>query len=63
MGTKSFDLVTLTLKFDLLAICFYLGHSSLSRGGRAFILYMYIPGDKTFPRVPKFCPSDLDLEV
>ena len=48
MGTKIFDLVTLTLKFDLLIKNFNLGHIFLTRRGRAFILHMYIPCDKTF---------------
>ena len=52
MGTKIFDLVTLT--FDLLLKNFNLGHSFLTRRGKAFILHMYIPCDKTFPWVPKF---------
>ena len=51
---KMFDLVTLTLKFDLLSKNFNLGHSSPTRGGRAFILHLYIPCDKTFPCIPKF---------
>ena len=54
MGTKIFDLVALTLKFDLLSKNFNLGHRLLTRRGRAFIFHMYIPCDKTFPRVPKF---------
>ena len=54
MGTKIFDLVTLTLEFDLLLKNFNLGHSFLTRRGRAFIFHMYIPCDKAFPWVPKF---------
>ena len=54
MGTKIFDLVTLTLEFDLLLKNFNLGHSFLTRRGRAFIFHLYIPCDKTFPWVPKF---------
>ena len=54
MGTKIFDLVTLTLKFDLLLKNFNLGHSFLTRRGRAFIFHMYIPCDKTFPWVQNF---------
>ena len=54
MGTKIFDLVTLTLTFDLLLKNFNLGHNFLTRSGRAFILHMYIPCDKTFPSVPIF---------
>ena len=52
MGTKIFDLVTLT--FGLLLKNFNLGHSFLTRRGRAFILHMYIRCDKTFPWLPKF---------
>ena len=54
MGTIIFDLVTLTLKFDLLFKNFNLGHSFLTRRGRAFIFNMYIPCDKVFPWVAKF---------
>ena len=56
MGTKFFYLVTLTLKFDLHVRLknFNLGHSSLTRRGRAFIFHMYIPCDTTFLRVQKF---------
>ena len=54
MGTKIFDLVTLTLMFDLLLKNFNLGHSFLTRRVRTFILHMYIPCDKTFPWVPIF---------
>ena len=49
MGTDVFDLVTLTVKFDLLSKNFDLGHIFLTRRGRAFILHMYIPCDTTFP--------------
>ena len=54
MGTKIFDLVTLTLTFDLLLKNFNLGHNFLTRRGRAFIFHIYIPCDKTFPWVPTF---------
>ena len=54
MGTKIFDLVTLTLEVDLLLKNFNLGHSFLTRRGRAFIFHMYISCDKAFPWVPKF---------
>ena len=54
MDTKIFDLVTLTSKFDLLLKNFNLGHSFLTRRGRAFIFHLYIPCDKTFPWIPKF---------
>ena len=53
-GPLVFDLVTLTLKFDLLLKNFNLGHSFLTRRVRLFILHMYIPCDKTFPWVPTF---------
>ena len=58
---KKFDLVTLT--FDLLSKNFNLGHSFLTRRGRAFILHMCTPCHKTFPWIPKFWPSYLDLEI
>ena len=54
MGAKIFDLVTLTLEFDLLLKNFNLGHNFLTRRGRAFICHMYIPCDKTFQLVLKF---------
>ena len=40
-GTVSFDLVTLTLKFDLLLKNFNLDHNFLTRSDRAFILHVY----------------------
>ena len=46
MDTKILDLVTSTLKFDLILNNFNLGHNFLTRRGRAFILHMYIPCDK-----------------
>ena len=51
-GTKTFDFVTLTLKFDLLMENFNLGHNLLTRRDRAFILHMCIAWDKTFLVVP-----------
>ena len=48
-GKQFVDQVTLTLKFDLLSKNFNLGHSSLTRRGRAFIFHMYILCDNTFP--------------
>ena len=42
MGTKIFDLVTLTLKFDLLFKNFNLDHSSLTRRGRDFICAFFV---------------------
>ena len=41
-GTIIFDLVTLTLKFDLLLKNVYLGHNFHIRRDRAFILHMCI---------------------
>ena len=46
-----FNLVTLTLKFDLLLKNFNLGHYFLTRSDRAFILYR------------NFLRRDIDLEV
>ena len=46
------DLVTLTLKFDLLLKNFNLGHYFQTRSDVAFILHMCIPCDKTFHMVP-----------
>ena len=50
-GTIIFDLVTLTLKFDLLLKNFNLGHNFQTRRDRAFILYMCILCDKIFHMV------------
>ena len=52
--TIIFDLVTLTLKFDLLLKNFNLGHNFQTRRDRAFILHMCtcIPYDKAFHMVP-----------
>ena len=47
-----FDIVTLTLKFDLLLKNFNLGHNFQTRNDRAFILHMCIPCDSTFYMVP-----------
>ena len=47
-----FDLVTLTLKFDLLLKNFNLGHNFQTRSDKAFILHVCIPCDKTFHMVP-----------
>ena len=49
MGTNIFDLVTLTLKFDVLLNNFNLSNRFLTRRVRAFIFHMYIPCDKIFP--------------
>ena len=51
-GTITFDLMTLTLKFDLLLKNFNLGRNFLTRRDRAFILHMCIPCDRTFHMVP-----------
>ena len=56
-GTIFFDLLTLTLKFDLLLKNFNLGYNFLTRSDRAFILHMCIPCDKTFHMVPYFLTS------
>ena len=47
-----FDLVTLTLKFDLLLKNFNLGHNLQTRTDRALIFHMSIYCDKTFHMVP-----------
>ena len=47
-GTIIFDLVKLTLKFDLLLKNFNLGHNFRTRRDKAFILHVCIPCDKTF---------------
>ena len=52
MGTKIFDFVTLTLKFDLLLKNVNLGHSFLTRRDWAFIFHMCIPCSKIFNAVP-----------
>ena len=56
MGLTIFDLVT--LKFDLLSKTVNLGHSFLTRGGRAFIFHMCIPCGKTLAIT--FEPEDVD---
>ena len=56
-GTIIFDLVTLTLKFDLLLKNFNLGYNFKTRSDRAFILHMCVPCDKTFHMVPQFLTS------
>ena len=50
----------MTLTFDLLSKNFNLGHSFLTRRGRAFLC---TPCHKTFLWIPKFWPSYLDLEI
>ena len=59
----TFDLVTLTLKFDLLLKNLNLGHNFLTRIDRAFILLMCIPCDDLFTWYHNFLPCDLDLEI
>ena len=54
MSTKIFDLVTLTLEFDLLLKNFNLGYSFFTRRGWAFIFHMCIPCSKTFNALPWF---------
>ena len=51
-GTVMFDLMTLTLKFDLLLEKINLGYNFLTTSDRAFKLHMCIPCDKTFHMVP-----------
>ena len=51
-STIIFDLVTLTLTFDLLLKKFNLGHNFQTRRDRAFLLHMCIPCEKTFHMVP-----------
>ena len=51
-GTINLNLVTLTLKFDLLLKNFNLGHNFATRRDMAFIMHMCITCDKTFPMVP-----------
>ena len=51
-GTIIFDLLTLTLKFDLLMKNFNLGYNFLTRRDGAYILHMCIACDKTFHMVP-----------
>jgi hypothetical protein len=63
MGIKIFDLVTLTLVFDLLIKNFNLGYNFGMVCTRVSIFHMSVPCDKTFPGVPKCCPCDLDLGV
>ena len=46
IGTKMFDQVTLTLKFDLLIKNLNLGYRFLTRRVRVFIIHKYIPCGK-----------------
>ena len=57
--TINFDLVTLTLKFDLQN--FNLAHNFLTTSDRAFIFHMCTPCDKTFHMVPKYLTLTFDL--
>ena len=50
--TIIFDLVTLTLKFDLLFKNFNLGHNLWTMRDRALIFHMCIPCDNTFYIIP-----------
>ena len=56
-STNIFDLVTLTVNFDLYLENFNLGHNFWTITGRAFIFLMCIPCDKTFSTVPKVLTS------
>ena len=57
VDTKIFDLVTLTLTFDLLLRKLNLGHNFWTKRDRAFIFHMCICCDKTFLPIPKFLTS------
>ena len=61
--TLIFDLVTLTLKFDLLFKNFNIGHNLWTGRDRTFIFHMCILCVKIFHTIDNFWPSDLDLEV
>ena len=50
---QKFDLVTLTLIFDLLLKKLNLGYNFWTKRDKAFILHMLVPCDKTFLPVPK----------
>ena len=61
-GTIIFDLMTLTLKFDLLLknltlFITFLLENFLTRSDKAFILHVRIPCDKTFLMVQLFMTS------
>ena len=61
MSTKFFLPSDLDLEvWPIFILNFILGHSFLTRRGRAFIFYLYIPCDKSFLWVP-FWPNDLDI--
>jgi hypothetical protein len=63
MGTKIFDLLTLTLVFDLLIENVNLGYIFWLVGTRALTYCMSFPCAKTFLRVPKTWLCDLNLGV
>ena len=48
----NFELVTLTVTFDLLLKNFNIGHNFFIVRDRAFRFGMWIPYDKTFPMEP-----------
>ena len=52
--TKKFNLVTLTLTFDLLLKKLNLDHDFWTKSDRALILHISIPCDKTFLLIPIF---------
>ena len=62
LRTKSFDLVTLTLTFDLLLKNLNLRHNFLTKRDGAFILHLCISCGKTFLVVPENLTPDLDLD-
>ena len=51
---KSFDLVALTLKIDLLFENFNIGHIFLTGRGRAFIFNISVTREKAFHHVHQF---------
>ena len=53
VGTKNFDLVTLTLTFDVLLKKLNLGYDFWTKRNKAFILQVCIPCGKTFLFIPK----------
>jgi hypothetical protein len=54
MGTNRFNLVTLTLVFDLIIKNFNLGYNISMVSTRALIFHMSVHCDKTFPWAPNF---------
>ena len=60
--TRNFDLVTLTLTFDLLLKKLNLGHNFWTKSDWALILHIYIPCGKTSLMIPIFLPCGLDLD-